>query len=313
MANKMLKTFNTVDKKFDPEQLMDKSTDNLLFNAQQVESAYGRALMKAKTFISRVNMLGTQVSKISLAGLKGSNITNSIQNYRDKVAKVTNSLESAKENFTKAVQSRLDRVSTGEKDAARLSGLVDSIGMKAEGVVDQAMDTANDIISWASSIDPFSNDSKPSSKFGNDKQGLSPSFGNEKDYQLIGPEGGLPTPPKSNSEKSDWTELIDFTKNTGGNVELQKSELKHYEVEDLPPIYQDEVRRMENQIIGPQWANEVDRYKNSIMEKVENTTDSLSSWIEEGKNNVSSAFNIIKDPINNMPMPGDFDNRGLYL
>ena len=29
-----LKTFNTVDKKFDSEITMDKSTDNLLFNAQ---------------------------------------------------------------------------------------------------------------------------------------------------------------------------------------------------------------------------------------------------------------------------------------
>ena len=38
MALKTLKTFNTVDKKFDPETTIDKSTDNLLFNAQQVEN-----------------------------------------------------------------------------------------------------------------------------------------------------------------------------------------------------------------------------------------------------------------------------------
>ena len=50
MALKTIKTFSVVDKKFDPETTMDKSTDNLLFNASQVESAYQASKNKVENF-----------------------------------------------------------------------------------------------------------------------------------------------------------------------------------------------------------------------------------------------------------------------
>ena len=309
MALKTLKTFNTVDKKFDPEITMDKSTDNLLFNAQQVEDAYRNALNKANTFTNRVNMLGSQVSKISLAGIRGTNITNQIQNYREKVSKVTNSLATAKNTFSKLIQSRLDRVSTGEKDASRLAGLEVEFGKRNSLVGDSLMNTANDIISWASSIIDFDDNKKTSS---DKRTNLTSSIDIEKEHQIIGPENGLPIGPSGKGE-TDWSKLniFDFEdKDTNLSAEANS---KHYDIEDLPPMYQEEARRMENQVIGPQWNNEVENYKNRIMEQVENTSNSFSSWMEEGKNNLNSVIDIIKDPAKNMPMPGDFEDGGLYL
>ena len=48
-------------------------------------------------------------------------------------------------------------------------------------------------------------------------------------------------------------------------------------------------------------------------QQVENTSNSFSSWMEEWKNNLNNVIDIIKDPAKNMPMPGDFEDGGLYL
>ena len=151
MALKTIKAFNDVDKEFNPDNTVDKSKDNLIFEGAKVEEYYTQALKYVSSFLGHLNDLNVKFTSFSSStGLTGDNITNEISAYKNKIDKIRNFINDAQEDFKIKVTARLEAMDEGEKRAYRLLTMHD-YGEKVveeKEVVDETMIEAQELEKW---------------------------------------------------------------------------------------------------------------------------------------------------------------------
>ena len=151
MALKTLKSFNTVDKEFNPDNTIDKSKENLLFDGAKVEEYYLQALSKVDNFLHHLIDLNVNFNSFSSkSGLSGDNITNEITSYKDKINKIKNYIQESLEDFKIKVTARLEAMDEAEKKAYRLATMHEfgEAPVEEKEVVDDSMIEAQELEKW---------------------------------------------------------------------------------------------------------------------------------------------------------------------
>ena len=151
MALKTLKSFNTVDKEFNPDNTIDKGKENLLFDGAKVEDSYLQAVNKVNSFLKHLIDLNVKFTSFSNStGFSGDNITNEISSYKDKITKIKTYINDSLEDFKIKVTARLEAMDEGEKKAYKLAAMHEygEKPVEQKEVVDESMIEAQELEKW---------------------------------------------------------------------------------------------------------------------------------------------------------------------